>query len=37
VQQVFADGGHPPPGRLDAVEVAGFGYRWFRLDRDPAG
>jgi maltose alpha-D-glucosyltransferase/alpha-amylase len=30
---VLADQEYPDPGKLDAVQVAGFGYRWIRIRR----
>jgi maltose alpha-D-glucosyltransferase/alpha-amylase len=32
---VLADRAYAEPGKLDALEVAGFGYRWIRLRRSP--
>jgi maltose alpha-D-glucosyltransferase/alpha-amylase len=32
---VFADREYEPVGRLDALELAGYGYRWIRLRREP--
>jgi maltose alpha-D-glucosyltransferase / alpha-amylase len=32
---VLADQEYDEPGRLDALEVAGYGYRWIRLRRTP--
>jgi maltose alpha-D-glucosyltransferase/alpha-amylase len=34
---VFADQEYDPVGKLDALEVAGYGYRWIRLHRGPTG
>jgi maltose alpha-D-glucosyltransferase/alpha-amylase len=33
--QVFGDQPYQPVGRLDALELAGYGYRWIRLSRTP--
>jgi maltose alpha-D-glucosyltransferase/alpha-amylase len=33
----FADSDYGPEADLDAVEVAGFGYRWIRLRQTPGG
>ena len=33
--QVFADQEYQPVGRLDALEVGAYGYRWIRLHRNP--
>ncbi|GII21000.1 alpha-amylase family protein [Planosporangium mesophilum] len=33
--QVLGDRDYPPVGRLDALELGGYGYRWIRLDRSP--
>jgi maltose alpha-D-glucosyltransferase/alpha-amylase len=30
---VLADREYPDPGKLDALDVAGYGYRWIRLRR----
>jgi maltose alpha-D-glucosyltransferase/alpha-amylase len=30
---VLADREYPEPGKLDAIQVAGYGYRWIRLRR----
>jgi maltose alpha-D-glucosyltransferase/alpha-amylase len=30
---VLADRDYPEPGKLDAIQVAGYGYRWIRLRR----
>jgi maltose alpha-D-glucosyltransferase/alpha-amylase len=35
--QVFGDQDYSPVGRLDALDVAGHGYRWIRLRRSPTG
>jgi maltose alpha-D-glucosyltransferase/alpha-amylase len=35
--QVFGDRDYPPVGRLDALQLAGYGYRWIRLRRTCAG
>jgi maltose alpha-D-glucosyltransferase/alpha-amylase len=35
--QVFGDQAYQPVGRLDALDLDGYGYRWIRLSRDPAG
>ncbi|HEY2792885.1 MAG TPA: alpha-amylase family protein, partial [Micromonosporaceae bacterium] len=35
--QVFADRQYAEAGDFAAIELAGYGYRWFRLHRDPAG
>jgi len=32
---VFADREYEPVGRLDALDLAGYGYRWIRLRRSP--
>jgi maltose alpha-D-glucosyltransferase/alpha-amylase len=32
---VLADRPYPDPGKLDALELAGYGYRWIRLRRAP--
>ncbi|BFU42602.1 alpha-amylase family protein [Krasilnikovia sp. MM14-A1004] len=32
---VLADRDYPPPDGLDAVALAGYGYRWIRLNRRP--
>jgi maltose alpha-D-glucosyltransferase / alpha-amylase len=34
---VLADREYGPLGKLDALELAGYGYRWIRLRRHPAG
>jgi maltose alpha-D-glucosyltransferase / alpha-amylase len=34
---VFADQGYEPVNGLDALSVAGYGYRWIRLVRNAAG
>src|SRR4029453_2262440 len=34
---VLADQEYPDPGKLDAVQVAGFGYRWIRVRRRAGG
>ena len=34
---VLADRDYAPVGKLDALKLAGYGYRWIRLCRDPAG
>jgi maltose alpha-D-glucosyltransferase/alpha-amylase len=34
--EVFGDQPYEPVGRLDALELAGYGYRWIRLRRNPA-
>jgi len=34
---VFADAEYAPPGKLDALAINGYGYRWIRLHRNPAG
>jgi maltose alpha-D-glucosyltransferase / alpha-amylase len=34
--QVFGDQPYEPVGRLDALALAGYGYRWIRLSRSPA-
>ena len=31
---VLADQEYPEPGKLDAIQVAGYGYRWIRLRRN---
>ena len=31
---VLADQEYPDPGKLDAIQVAGYGYRWIRLRRN---
>lgn len=31
---VLADQEYPEPGKLDAIDVAGYGYRWIRLRRN---
>lgn len=31
--EVFADQAYPPPGKLDSLDLAGYGYRWIRLCR----
>jgi maltose alpha-D-glucosyltransferase/alpha-amylase len=31
---VLADQEYPEPGKLDAIAIAGHGYRWIRLRRD---
>ncbi len=31
--EVFGDRDYPPVGRLDALELGGYGYRWIRLRR----
>jgi maltose alpha-D-glucosyltransferase / alpha-amylase len=31
---VLADQEYPEPGKLDALQVAGYGYRWIRLRRN---
>jgi maltose alpha-D-glucosyltransferase/alpha-amylase len=33
--QVFGDRDYAPVGRLDALDLAGYGYRWIRLCRNP--
>jgi maltose alpha-D-glucosyltransferase/alpha-amylase len=33
--QVFGDSDYEPVGRLDALDLAGYGYRWIRLRRNP--
>jgi maltose alpha-D-glucosyltransferase / alpha-amylase len=33
--QVFGDRDYEPVGRLDALDLAGYGYRWIRLCRNP--
>ena len=33
--QVFGDQPYQPVGRLDALELSGYGYRWIRLYRAP--
>jgi len=35
--EVFADRPYRPVGGLDKLELAGYGYRWIRLHRNPAG
>jgi maltose alpha-D-glucosyltransferase/alpha-amylase len=35
--QVFADRDYPDAGDFAAIDLAAYGYRWFRLHRDPAG
>jgi maltose alpha-D-glucosyltransferase/alpha-amylase len=32
---VFADRAYDPPGKLDALELDGYGYRWIRVRRSP--
>jgi maltose alpha-D-glucosyltransferase/alpha-amylase len=32
--QVFGDQDYAPVGRLDALDLAGYGYRWIRLCRN---
>lgn len=34
---VLADREYSPVGKLDALELAGYGYRWIRLRRSPYG
>jgi maltose alpha-D-glucosyltransferase/alpha-amylase len=33
--EVFGDSDYEPVGRLDALDLAGYGYRWIRLRRNP--
>jgi maltose alpha-D-glucosyltransferase/alpha-amylase len=33
--QVFGDQAYEPVGRLDALDLSGYGYRWIRLRRAP--
>jgi maltose alpha-D-glucosyltransferase/alpha-amylase len=33
--EVFGDSDYEPVGRLDALDLAGYGYRWIRLSRSP--
>jgi maltose alpha-D-glucosyltransferase / alpha-amylase len=33
--QVFGDQAYEPVGRLDALDLAGYGYRWIRMCRNP--
>jgi maltose alpha-D-glucosyltransferase/alpha-amylase len=35
--EVFGDQPYEPVGRLDALDLAGYGYRWIRLRRNPRG
>ena len=35
--QVFADRDYPDADDFHAIDLAGHGYRWFRLHRNPAG
>jgi maltose alpha-D-glucosyltransferase/alpha-amylase len=35
--QVFGDQPDQPLGDLSALRLAGYGYRWIRLNRHPAG
>jgi maltose alpha-D-glucosyltransferase/alpha-amylase len=35
--QVFGDQAYEPVGQLDALHLAGYGYRWIRLYRNPRG
>jgi maltose alpha-D-glucosyltransferase/alpha-amylase len=35
--QVFGDQAYQPVGQLDALDLAGYGYRWIRLRRNPRG
>ncbi|HEX6497641.1 MAG TPA: alpha-amylase family protein [Micromonosporaceae bacterium] len=35
--QVFGDQRYQPVGRLDALDLSGYGYRWIRLRRSAAG
>ena len=35
--QVFGNEPNQPVGNLDALELARYGYRWIRLNRNPAG
>jgi maltose alpha-D-glucosyltransferase / alpha-amylase len=34
---VLADREYAPVGKLDALKLAGYGYRWIRLRRNPGG
>jgi len=34
---VFTDREYEPVGKLDALEIDGYGYRWIRMRRNPAG
>jgi maltose alpha-D-glucosyltransferase/alpha-amylase len=34
---VLADQEYPPVGDLSELKLAGYGYRWIRLNRSPAG
>jgi maltose alpha-D-glucosyltransferase/alpha-amylase len=33
--QVFGDQDYQPVGQFDALDLAGYGYRWIRLYRNP--
>jgi maltose alpha-D-glucosyltransferase/alpha-amylase len=35
--EVFGDQPYEPVGDLSALDIAGYGYRWIRLRRNPAG
>jgi maltose alpha-D-glucosyltransferase/alpha-amylase len=34
---VFADREYPPAGKLDALDLSGYGFRWIRLHRSATG
>ncbi len=35
--QVFGDQSNEPIGGLDSLDLGRYGYRWIRLNRNPAG